>query len=505
MRLAALVLCTVFVVRPAIRAQTGRESALDAYVARAVADWGEPGLSIAVVEDGRVTFEKGYGMRGGPHDGAVDANTLFQVGSVTKAFTSAAVAMLVDERKIGWDTRVIDVLPGFRMYDPWVTREIRIRDLLCHRSGLPAFAGDMMAFGSTLTRDEIVRRIRFLKPASSFRTRYAYSNLMFVAAGAVVAAASGESWDEFVASRIFTPLGMTSTTTSAAVLAASLNAARPWARVNGVNVPVERRNAGNIAPAGGISSSAHDLAQWMLLQLGGGEFNGRQLFSKAASRQMWTVQTPIATTPEPDGWEPMFRGYGLGWNLSEYRGHKIVYHGGALIGMTSLVMMVPDRRLGVVVLTNGELPIQRGLARRVIDAYLGAPQRDWSGEALQRFRASEKAEKATPQVAPAPATAIPAADCAGTYVSDALGELSIKAVNGRLAVRLPVLPRATGEAEPWRLDTWRVTWQDVTLPKTFLSFDVLPDGRVDGVKMRPEGAGDESFDVADYEFTRKKP
>ena len=505
MKLAALALCALSVAPGPLRAQTGREPALDAYIARAVAEWGEPGLSVAVVKDGQVVFEKGYGMRGGPHDGAVDANTLFQVGSVTKAFTSAAIAMLVDDRKLGWDTRVIDVLPGFRMYDPWVTREIRIRDLLCHRSGLPAFAGDMMAFGSTLTRDELVRRIRFLKPVSSFRTRYAYSNLMFVAAGAVVAAASGESWDGFVGSRIFTPLEMTSTTTSAGVLSASPNAARPWARVNGVNVPVERRNADNIAPAGGISSSAHDLAQWMLLQLGGGEFKGRQIFSKAASRQMWTVQMPIATRPEPDGSEPMFHGYGLGWNLSEYSGHKIVYHGGALIGMTSLVMMVPDKHLGVVVLTNGELPIQRSLARRVIDAYLGAPERDWGGEALKRFRATEKAETSKPQVAPAPATAIPAADCAGAYVSDALGELSIKAVNGRLAVSMPVLPRATGEAEPWRLDTWRVTWRDATLPKTFLCFDVLPDGRVDAVKMRPDGDGDDSFDVADYDFTRKRP
>jgi CubicO group peptidase (beta-lactamase class C family) len=504
-RLAALALCTVFVLRPAIQAQTGPEPALDAYISGAVAEWGEPGLSIAVVKDGKVALEKGYGMRGGSHDGAVDANTLFQIGSVTKAFTSAAIAMLVDERKIGWDTRVIDVLPDFRMYDPWVTREIRIRDLLCHRSGLPAFAGDMMAFGSTLSRGELVRRIRFLKPVSSFRTRYAYSNLMFVTAGAIVEATSGESWDEFVAARIFGPLGMGSTTSSAGALAASPNAARPFARVNGVNVPVERRNADNIAPAGGISSSAHDLARWILLQLGGGEFKGRQIFSKAASRQMWTVQMPIATRPEPDGSEPMFHGYGLGWNVSEYRGHKIVYHGGALIGMTSLVMMVPDEHLGVVVLTNGELPIQRSLARRVIDTYLGAPVRDWSSEALNRFRATEKAEAAKPQVAPTPATAIPAAECAGTYVSDALGELSIKAVNGRLAVSLPVLPRATGEAEPWRLDTWRVTWRDVTLPKTFLCFDVLPDGRVDAVKMRPDGQGDDSFDVDDYEFTRKRP
>ncbi len=505
MKLAALAVYAFFASPGLLGAQTGREAALDAYVRHAVAGWGEPGLSIAIVHDGRVVFEKGYGRRGGPKDGPVDAGTLFQAGSVTKAFTSAAIGVLVDEGKIGWDTRVIDVLPGFRMYDPWVTREIRIRDLLCHRSGLPAFAGDMMAFGSTLSRDELIRRVRFLKPVSSFRTRYAYSNLMFVVAGAVVAAVSGESWDGFVTGHFFEPLGMTLTTTSAAVLAASPNAASPWARVHGANVAVERRNADNIAPAGGISSSAHDLSQWMLLQLGSGEFNGRQIFSKAVSRQMWTVQTPIATAPEPDGREPMFRGYGLGWNLSEYRGHKIVYHGGALTGMTSLLMMVPDAHLGVVVLTNGELPIQRSLARRVIDVYLGGPERDWSGEALKRFRATEKAELSKPSAAPEPATAIPAADCAGTYVSDALGEMNIKAVNGRLDVSLPVLPRATGVAEPWRFDTWRVTWVDVTLPKTFLCFDVMPDGRVDAVRMRPDGAEDDSFDVADYEFKRRRP
>ncbi len=487
-------------------AQTGPEPAIDAYVGHAVREWGEPGLAIAVVRDGRIAFEKGYGLRGAPGSEAVGPATLFQIGSLTKAFTAAALAMLVDEGKLTWDTRVIDALPGFRMYDSWVTREIRVRDLLCHRSGLPPFAGDMMAFGSTLDRAELVRRIRYFKPASSFRSRFAYSNLMFVAAGAVVERASGESWDRFVASRIFSPLGMASTTTDSAALDANPNAARPWALIDGSNRLAARRIANNIAPAGGIASSAHDMARWMLLQLAGGTSGGRRLFSEAAARAMWTVETPIATRPEPDGWEPMFHGYGLGWNLSEYRGRKIVYHGGALQGMTSLLMLVPSERLGVVVLTNAELPLQRPLARRVIDAYLGAPERDWSGEALRRFRDDERrdaAEGAGP--APAPASAIAAASCAGVYESDALGAMDVKAVGARLEVSLPVLPRATGAAEPWRLATWRVTWNDPTLPKTFLWFDVDPDGNVTAARLRPSSGDDDSFDVADYEFTRRKP
>ncbi len=272
----------------------------DAYVQKALQDWGCPGLAIAIVKNDSVIYAKGFGVRQIGSTAQVDEKTIFGIASCSKAFTAASIAMLVDEKKLRWDDPATKHLDGFQLYDPYVTREITVRDLLSHRSGLPAFGGDLIWWGSTYSRDETLRRIRFVKPATSFRSHYAYQNIMFIAAGQVVSTVSGKPWDDFVKERIFTPLGMRSSSTSVKSLQGIEDIATPHMRVDGKTRAIAWRNLDNGAPAAGINSNVLDMARWIRLQLGHGQFEGKKLFSSSAGEEMWSAQTVIPTsTPEP--------------------------------------------------------------------------------------------------------------------------------------------------------------------------------------------------------------
>jgi CubicO group peptidase (beta-lactamase class C family) len=346
----------------------------DGYVERAMADWETPGLSIAVVQNGQVTMAKGYGFRTKGGGAQVDAGTVFAAGSISKTFTASAVAALIARDRMRWDDRVIDHLPGFRLHDPYVTREIRMRDLLSQRSGLPR--GELLWFYAPFDRREILRRLQYLESENGFRSGFSYNNLMFVAAGEAVAAAAGMSWDNFLADTFFGPLGMSSTTTS--VVALGGNAATPHARVDGVIQPIAWLNVDNIAPAGGVNSSAADLAKWMLFQLADGSTPRETVLRPADAEEMRTPQTVIRVTDSRRAEIPetLFRAYGLGWFLEDYRGVQLAYHGGRIDGMSSRLTVVPERGLGIAILTNrGRSNLPDALTYRLLDAYLGAPPR----------------------------------------------------------------------------------------------------------------------------------
>ena len=482
---------------------------IDGYVSKAVQEWKEPGLAIAIVKDGHVVFLKGYGVRKLGGAKPIDPDSIFEIGSLTKAFTAAALGMLVDEGKLHWDDRVIDHMPDFRLYDPWVTREIRVRDLLCHRSGLPAYGGDLLVFGSTYTRQEIVRRLRFIKPVSSFRSTYAYSNVMVLAAGQLIPRITGKTWDEFVRERIFAPLGMRSTYTSTSQLPAGGDIATPHIYVNGKSQPDERGNYDNIGPAGSINSTARDMAQWIRLQLGEGTVDGHKLFSEEVSREMWSAQTPIHSKPSAGLPTPQFQAYGLGWGISEYRGHKLLSHGGALSGMTARIAIMPDEKLGFAILTNGELPVQTPLMYRILDAYLDAPERDWSGEALSRFTREQeddraKAKKQDAQRVAGTKPPLALASYAGTYRSDAFGDMKIAQRENKLEVRLLPLRGAAGDAEYWQYGAFRITWRDPGWPKTFLLFHLNANGSIADARLQLAEGADPSFDFQDYVFERTR-
>jgi CubicO group peptidase (beta-lactamase class C family) len=497
----------------------GAQTDIDAVVERARQTFEVPGIAVAVVKDGRVVLAKGYGVRKLGESAPVTPRTLFRIASNTKAFTAALLAMLVDEGKLRWDDRVIDHMPAFQMYDPYITREMTVRDLLTHRSGLGLGAGDLMFWPATnFTRDEIVRRIRFLKPATSFRSAYAYDNLLYLVAGQMIPLIDGKSWDDLVKERIFAPLGMTHTNVSTRELLASGDIAAPHARGDGKLVALAQTDHDNNAPAGSINSSVEDMAKWVVVQLERGRMaDGRRLFSEAQSKEMWRAQTilpieepPAGAPPALASIQPQFRAYGLGWMLQDYRGHKIVYHTGTLAGLVSRVVMMPDQRLGVVVLTNQEeTGAHSAVAYSVLDRYLGAAPVDW----VAAFQELAKIEKAGGEAAlraaggtrnRASAPSLPLSAYAGIYRDDWYGDVAIAEHAGTLTISFTHTKQLTGDLEHWQYDTFVARWHDRTLgADAYVTFSLRPDGRIAEAKMEPVSPlADFSFDFQDLLLRR---
>ena len=349
--------------------------ALDAYARQVQADWHVPGLAIAVVQNDSVAFARGYGVRRLGETEPVDADTLFAIASNSKAFTTAALAILVDEGKLNWDDRVRKHLPEFALYDPFVSDEMTVRDLVCHRSGLDTFSGDLLWYETGYTAEEILRRARQLNPTSSFRSKYGYQNLMYIAAGQVIERVSGKTWAAFVDERILTPLGMERTTTSVRdfqdnVASPHNNSGAGGSADDSPDSPLRPLPHGNVDNCWvrcGLNASVNDLARWMRLQLGRGTIDGKQIFSREQSWEMWQPQImlPVSESQATDVPSRHFRAYGLGWVLFDYQGVKVLNHGGGLDGMISQTAIVPERNLGVVVLTNSESPASTILMYKV--------------------------------------------------------------------------------------------------------------------------------------------
>jgi CubicO group peptidase (beta-lactamase class C family) len=499
-------------------AQTEPPPDLDDYVARALKEFEVPGLAVAVVKDGKVALAKGYGVRKIGEPAPVDEQTLFGIASNTKAFTAAALAILVDEGKLSWDDPVTKHLPGFQMYDPYVTREMTVRDLLTHRSGLGLGAGDLMFFPpTTFTREEIVARLRYIKPATSFRSRYAYDNVLYLVAGQVVAAVSGKSWDDFIKERIFAPLGMTASNTSVKDLRPGGNFVSPHQKVEGRLQPVPYMNIDNTAPAGAINSNVAEMAKWMIVQLDegaihSGQNGNRRLFSQRQSREMWLAQTPIpAGNPPPQlsALRSNFTAYGLGWGLNDYRGYKVVSHSGGLAGMVSRVRLIPDLKLGIVALTNQEAGgAMEAISHHIIDYYIKAPATDWIGGfrslAEQRLAQAKEVEKKHSAVRNADSKpSLPLAKYAGRYNDPWYGEVTVAPEGDKLVLRFSRTPGLVGDLEHWQYDTFVARWRDRSLnADAFVTFALKPDGGVEHMKMVPVSpTTDFSFDFQDLLFT----
>ena len=467
---------------PPARAQQAPLAGLDEYVNKAIKDWAVPGVAIAVIKDDRIVLAKGYGVREVGKPEPVDERTLFAIGSSSKAFTAAAVAMLVDDKKLKWDDPATQYLPGFQLYDPYVTRELTVRDLLTHRVGLER--GDQLWYATTFDRGDILRRIRYLKPSSSMRSKFGYQNVMFLAAGQVVRSVSGQEWDDFVRERIFVPLGMKDTGTSIQTLPRSHDVAAPHSKFDGQIVPIPYRNIDNIAPAGSINSNVLDMAQWVRLHLGNGTYEGKQLISPGAVKEMSTPQTIIRLEGPMAALYPQahFLTYGMGWFLSDYRGRKLVEHGGSIDGMRALVAMIPEEKLGVVILTNlsGTI-LSIPLSYRIFDAYLGATPRDWSAEMLKTMNGLEEQARAATAKQEAervsgtkPSLALD--KYAGDYRSEMYGDATVAFDNGTLTLRRG--PNFVGQAGTLAL---RRVSGHVERPA---------DGQtVHQLQTRPEGAG----------------
>ena len=480
-----LVLLVLVAVQAVAAQAPGAE--FDEYVNKALKDWGVPGIAIAIVKDDKVVLAKGFGVRELNKPEPVDDQTLFAIGSSSKAFTAASIAMLVDEGKLKWDDPATKHLPGFQLFDPYSTRELTITDLLSHRSGLTR--GDLLWYASSHDRSEVLRRVRYLKPSWSLRSRYGYQNIMFLAAGQIIPSITGKTWDDFIRDRIFTPLGMKSSTTSIKAFAASSNVASPHSRINDKIQAVSWRNIDNIAPAGSINSNVTDMAQWVRLQLGGGVYQNQRLLSAASIKEMQTPQTIIRLEGMQGSLYPEahFLTYGLGWFLSDYRGKKVVEHGGAIDGMRAQVAMIPEEKLGLVVLTNlhgNVLPV--ALMYKIFDIYLNAPHRDWSADMLkvrntleEQAKAAEKKAESERVQGTSPSVALD--KYAGTFQSDMYGEAKVALENDKLVLRFG--PNFTGDLQHWHYDTFRVVWRDQMQGKGFVNFRLNSAAKVDVINV----------------------
>jgi len=514
-RSAALVLAIVLSAAVAA-AQPAAPPDFDAFVARVMKTFEVPGLSVAIVKDGE-TFAKGYGVRKLGDPAPVDARTLFGIASNTKVFTAAALGLLVEEGRLRWDGRVIDYLPWFQMYDPYVTRELTVRDLLVHRSGLGLGAGDLLWWPpSTYNRREIAARLRYIEPAAGFRAAYAYDNVLYLIAGEVIEAISGQSWEDFVGSRILAKVGMAGSNLQHSDAGRAGNVAATHARVDGVVRPIAPFLSDNTNPAGGINSSAEDMAKWVRVLLSRGALpGGTRVFSEATWRQLTTLVTPIpigAGPKELDAVRPNFNGYALGLGVRDYRGEKMLTHTGGLPGYVSRVAWIPARQLGVVVLTNQESEDAfNAIVNHVLDHHLGAKGTDWvetyrvlAGRQQTAFDEAEKKAMAARDASSRPS--LPLAKYAGRYRDAWYGDVTLTEENGRLVMQFVPTPALVGTLEHFQHDTFIVRWRDRELrADAYVQFALRPDGSIDRVTMEAVSPlTDFSYDFQDLRLVPVK-
>jgi CubicO group peptidase (beta-lactamase class C family) len=496
-----------------VMAQSGAPPDLDAYVEQARKTFEVPGIAVAIVKDGKVVVAKGYGVRKMGEPARVDENTLFGIGSNTKAFTSAALATLVDDGKISWDDPVYERLPGFEMYDPYVSHEMTIRDLLTHRSGMGLGEGDLLFWpATTYTRADIIYRLRFMKPASSFRSHFAYDNLMYIAAGQIVSAVTGKSWEDYIREKILEPLGMKTTTLSNAHFTAEQDYAFPHSKLEGKVQPVDFVVLDNAGPAGSINSSVAEMAQWLLLQLNRGKLpNGQgRIFSEKQSQEMWAAETILPTHPLPPPLETLtahFQDYAFGWFLRDYHGRELIGHSGGVEGFVSRVMLVPEENLGVVILTNADQGgSMESILFHILDYYMGVAPTDWTAA----FKTLQDRQEANAAQAMKNAASSRAADShpslamekyAGVYNDAWYGSATIRSEGEKLVFTLDHTPAAVADLEHWQYDTFKAHWRDRKIEDAFVTFALKPDGSIDHFTMvAVSPLADFSFDYQDLYF-----
>lgn len=479
--LALVALCAGSVGDAMAQRRSDPLAGLDAYARTALTALRVPGIAIAVVRNDSVVFSRGFGVRAAGGAELVDERTLFSLGSTGKAFTAAAAAVMVSDSAMGWDDPMVRLLPGFQLHDPYLTATVTLRDALSHRTGLPR--GDLIWIGAgNISRAEILKRVSHLEPTFGLRAHWGYSNIMYLAAGEAAGAVSRLGYDELVRQRLLRPLGMTETIVNPATIDGLANLASGHAPLGDSVYRKQFWFADRIAPAGAITSNVRDMAQWLRFQLGDGTFAGQRVMSREALAEMHRPQSIVLGENEVDSLQ-RFGTYGMGWFVEDYRGALVWQHGGATDGTTTMVAMLPEHRVGVVVLTNVASTVApTALMRYVFDRHLGAPLKDWVAEAATRAArgramqdSSARALERTRVGGNPPA---PAARYVGAYRDAMYGDFTVREEGGHLI--------ATRGEWSGRLDYWNGTtfrWDllgsmGTLLPYVFVRFDAEPDGTV---------------------------
>lgn len=478
---------------------------IDALVERAREQWNVPGLSVAVVKDGKVFLSKGYGVIEEGKKEKVDNETLFAIASNTKGFVSSAIANLVAEGKLDWSDKVKDHLPYFELYDPYVTHDITVRDLLCHRSGLGTFSGDAIWYKSELPAEEIIKLAKHVPQAYPFRGGYGYSNLMFITAGEVIRAVTNQSWDDYVRATFFQPLNMDRTVTSTNDLPAIGNAATPHKTKLNKNEPIKWTNWDNMSAAGAIISSSDDMAKWMIMHLNNGVINSDTLLDPTQQNTLWTPHNNYTLSARNKEQLPgrHFAGYGLGFGVQDYYGRMMVSHGGGYDGMYSRLAMMPDENLGIMVLTNSMSGISTPLSYAIFNLFIEEDNQDWVTNFYRSQKEDNRVVKLKENRTSATQPSLEITAYAGDYFADMYGDISVKEENGKLRLHFSHSPKLSATLSHWHYDTWQIEWDETHAWFDFglVTFHLNENLEITGMKINVPN-GDIFFE--EFEIVKKK-
>jgi CubicO group peptidase (beta-lactamase class C family) len=485
---------------------TELEKEIEGMVEKAMQAWNVPGLAMTIVKDDQVLMARGFGIRELGKAERVDEHTLFAIGSNTKAFTAAALGLLVQEGKLAWDDPVSQYLPWFQLQDPHASQLITLRDLVCHRSGLGTWAGDVLLL-SSYSAEEVVRRVRHIPPAFGFRAGYGYSNLMFVAAGLVISAVSGLSWDDFIRQRLFEPLGMGESVTNPRYFGTNANIAMPHEDVKGALQAIPYGEDINVGAAGSICASVADIAIWLRMQLNEGQLDGKTILSPAILQETHSPHTPIRLSALEKKIFPSrhFAAYGLGWFLSDIHGRLTIRHTGGVDGMLSSVALIPEEKLGIAIFSN-KLPNSAFilLQHALIDRLLGIDERDWLQTYLDmQSEGKEAAELAEKQReagrAPNTRPALDTAQYCGSYQSPILGQATVSMEGERMRIQLAAHKTLCGSLSHWHYDTFLCQWDNPVLGESLIPFISDGQGQVTELKLKIR---EDWIDPLEHVFTK---
>jgi len=505
-RFNVFVICCAFVSFSAIgQSMTEKLSVLENYYAASLSEWNVPGMAVAIVTKDSVLFAKGFGVTDIETKNPVDQNTLFALASNTKAFTASALAMLVDQGKIKWDEKVTDYLPWFKLYDPYVTNAFTIKDLLCHRSGLETFSGDLIWYGSTYTRKEVVGRAQYLEPVYGFREHFGYSNILFIAAGEIIQAVTGQSWDDFVTHNILKPLEMNRSILHVSELNNTTNIAQPHAMLEGKPVKIPWLDWNNMAPAGALISSVLDMSKWLQLNLGKGIYHTDTLISVTRMLDLQRANTLINVSEGATLMFPTthFKAYGMGWSLMDYLGRKIVSHNGGYDGMISQTVFIPEENIGFVIVTNANASLYYPMMYKTLDVLLAnTEKKDWSKLILERVKKNETDAQTVIKIAEnkrnkesKPSLSIDS--YTGYYGCKLYDSVHVYQENGKLALQFTRTAGLHSLLTHWQYDTYQLEFKSFpSLPKGFVTFKLNRNGKVDEMEI--------FVDNPDFDFTEFK-
>ncbi len=510
-------LYSLFLINSVLGQITSRD--VDLLVQDAMEKFSVAGVAVGIVKDGKIIHVKGYGVRSVESNEKVDEHTSFAIASNSKAFTTIALAMLVEEGKLSWHDPVIDYIPEFRMYNEYVTRNFNIQDLLTHRSGLGLGAGDLQIWpsGSDFTIADLLTNFQYFEPVSAFRTKYDYDNILYLIAGELIERVSGMSWETFVKKRIFDPLNMDNSSTLPPGMSGIENLASPHLAEKGFLkiIPYYQIDPEKInGAAAGVLSNADDLCHWMLLHLNGGKYGEnleKQLFSRESQKEMWKIHTIIDNTLD-SRYHPHFSGYGLGWRLNDMNGHFTVSHTGDLSGMLSKTIMIPDLGLGVVVLTNsyyGGAGVFKAVSQTIVDSYLGMEDYGWTNRELEAFQnRSVSSETVVEQVwgtvKEANTGQFKMEDYLGVYEDNWFGKIRIHAQEGQLWFTSFRSPKLTGPMYYYKANSFAIKWEFRAMDgDAFAIFCLDEEGKAVGIRMKGISPDiDFSYDFQDLDFHR---